>query len=252
MKTGNPKKQSAARSRPKRSGHCDVIMPIGQTYIRNESVTPAIYTFFSVRDSSSLSFAFGTMSVTASDWIKGISLSIMASIIGGGSKLAIRKSWLMELSLTETPDDCNRSNMADGLVTMDNTTTSSSVRQAFPDSNNNNNKKKKKERTLCWAHFLRFLGMVGMTFLNPLCGVLAMNYASPSILAPFSGLTLVWIVLFSKHLIDEEPSRSQIVAAGLIVLGEVVVAIFGDHTNEDGATLASLVRERERERENTI
>jgi len=35
-------------------------------------------------------------SVTASDWVKGIALSVAASIIGGASKLAIRKSWLLE------------------------------------------------------------------------------------------------------------------------------------------------------------
>jgi len=39
--------------------------------------------------------------VSASEWIKGISLSILASIIGGASKLAIRKSWLM---LREYPE----------------------------------------------------------------------------------------------------------------------------------------------------
>lgn len=87
---------------------------------------------------------------------------------------------------------------------------------------------------------LRLSGMVGMTFLNPFCGVLAMNYASPSILAPFSGLTLVWIVLFSNILIDEQPSQMQIFAAGLIVFGEVIVAVFGDHTNDVGITLAQL------------
>lgn len=32
----------------------------------------------------------------ASDWMKGIFFSVLASIVGAGSKLAIRKSWLME------------------------------------------------------------------------------------------------------------------------------------------------------------
>jgi hypothetical protein len=34
--------------------------------------------------------------VSTSDWIKGISFSILANIIGGASKLMIRKSWLLE------------------------------------------------------------------------------------------------------------------------------------------------------------
>lgn len=61
------------------------------------------------------------------------------------------------------------------------------------------------------ASWLLYLaGMVGMTFLNPLCCVLAMKYANPSILAPFSGLTLVWVVLFSGAAVGERPGPSQI------------------------------------------
>lgn len=67
-----------------------------------------------------------------------------------------------------------------------------------------------------------------------------MNYASPSILAPFSGLTLVWIVLFSESMIGEKPSRYQVLAAYLIIFGEVLVAIFGDHTNDEGMTVQDV------------
>jgi drug/metabolite transporter (DMT)-like permease len=84
-------------------------------------------------------------------------------------------------------------------------------------------------------------GMIGMSFLNPLCCVLAMKYANPSILAPFSGLTLVWIVLFSGMSVGEHPGRSQKVACALIVLGEVLVALFGDHTNEEGMDVEDVV-----------
>ena len=86
-------------------------------------------------------------------------------------------------------------------------------------------------RTRRLALCLRVSGMVGMTLLNPLCCVLAMEYASPSILAPFSGLTLVWIISFSEVLVGEKPTRIQKVAAGLIICGETIVALFGDHTN---------------------
>ena len=89
---------------------------------------------------------------------------------------------------------------------------------------------------------LRVFGMIGMTLLNPLCSVLAMNYASPSILAPFSGMTLVWIVLFSQPLLGEPPSLLQIVAASLIILGEVITAVFGDHTNDEGISVHEVVR----------
>lgn len=162
------------------------------------------------------------MSITASDWTKGIALSILATIIGGASKLAIRKSWLMEES-TER----------DGIIfSEENTYGSDSIGEA-PRSPLHTN-------TKCMALTLRLCGMFGMTFLNPLCGVLAMNYASPSITAPFSGLTLVWIIMFSKTFTGEQPSHAQIFASSLIVLGEVVIAIFGDHTNDEGTTLADL------------
>jgi hypothetical protein len=92
-----------------------------------------------------------------------------------------------------------------------------------------------------WICALRGSGMVGMTFLNPLCGVLAMNFASPSILAPFSGLTLVWIILFSEALIGERPTPMQVVAALMIVLGEIVVALYGDHTNDSGISVEEVV-----------
>jgi len=59
-----------------------------------------------------------------------------------------------------------------------------------------------------------------------------MNYASPSILAPFSGLTLVWVICFSPLVNNEQPSSRQLWACCLIIVGEVIVAIFGDHTND--------------------
>jgi hypothetical protein len=99
-------------------------------------------------------------------------------------------------------------------------------------------------QSTAWVYVLRGFGMVGMTFLNPLCGVLAMNFASPSILAPFSGLTLVWIILFSDALIGEKPTSTQVLAALMIVLGEVVVALYGDHTNDDEISVQDVVRVR--------
>lgn len=68
-----------------------------------------------------------------------------------------------------------------------------------------------------------------------------MNYASPSIVAPFSGLDLVWVILLSSTFVGEDPTLLQIVAASLIVAGEVIVAIFGDHTNDQtGISLHEL------------
>lgn len=51
--------------------------------------------------------------VSAEDWIKGIGFSLLASVIGAASKLAIRKSWLIQnatvwsTTTTRTTDDDN-------------------------------------------------------------------------------------------------------------------------------------------------
>lgn len=162
------------------------------------------------------------MVVSASDWIKGISLSIIASIIGGASKLALRKSFLLE---EETVSSSNLKADTDYVA----------------DCNDDGFARRSKQiRTLRLAAWVRLSGMFGMTVLNPLCGVLAVNFASPSIVAPFAGVTLVWIVLFAETLIGERPSYKQVFAASLIVFGEVIIAIYGDHTNDEGVTLAEL------------
>lgn len=91
------------------------------------------------------------------------------------------------------------------------------------------------------SRLMRWFGMFNMSVANPAACVVAMNYASPSILAPFSGLTLVWVIVFSQPLIGEAPTLVQKVASILIVVGEVTVAIFGDHSSDDDATVESVL-----------
>ena len=50
----------------------------------------------------------------------------------------------------------------------------------------------------------------------------------------------MWIVLLSQPLIHETPTSRQILAASLIILGEVLVAIFGDHTNEEDMSIPKM------------
>ena len=276
--------------------------------------------------------------VSASDWIKGIGLSVTASIIGGASKLAIRKSWVMiegvSIPYDRTASDASKGSEEEERPNQDETQTkegelsrpeqismdsafsspssslvkshggrgksppagarrrpspSVSLSSALEMTNSqtarcnyvdkvatdaarrslkpdlemtatseedhygnscppspsklplirNTASQHASHSTSSSLHrqskLLRYSGMFGMTVLNPICCVWAMQYASPSILAPFSGLTLVWIVLFSDALIGERPQYMQVVAAGWIIAGEVIVAIFGDHTNETGS-----------------
>ena len=233
------------------------------------------------------------VAVTASDWFKGIALSVAASIIGGASKLAIRKSWLLEHHEEEqgirfSHNDSRRPNASsrgqpvplccggdDGDDTTSGTHTHGTAviwtcgegqkrghlltdetepmdgleDDLLEDGEAIENDVYDPEAPLLrscapvsWlALGLRAAGMFGMSVLNPLCCVFAMNYASPSILAPFSGLTLVWIILFSFPMIGEQPAPRQVLAAALIVLGEVIVAVFGDHTNDEGHSVEDVV-----------
>ena len=241
--------------------------------------------------------------VSAQDWMKGISLSILASIIGGASKLAIRKSWIIqnryELATRRISDpppssqnstlgeeDCDvatlislpriiAGDLTDQLSSNVDTCSNSDRSTALSRRTSFNRQEEAvsgtplvgflhpagpepssdpqtisdivypptttyhlltRRKSLLWAYSLRIAGMLGMTIFNPLCSVLAMNYASPSILAPFSGLTLVWIVLFSPLVIQEQPTLNQLYGAFFIILGEVVVAVFGDHENDEDVT----------------
>lgn len=174
--------------------------------------------------------------ISAADWGKGIALSIMASLIGGASKLAIRKSWLITHDNEIEPEVLPIEPPAAENWTLDtnsnssNEDSSSASNNPITPSGDELTQQRKSRGRLALA--LRCTGMLGMSLLNPICCVLAMKYASPSILAPFSGLTMVWVILFSKWVVGEEASKLQKIASGLIVAGEVIVACFGDHTND--------------------
>jgi drug/metabolite transporter (DMT)-like permease len=238
-------------------------------------------------------------SISASDWAKGIALSVLASIVGGVSKLAIRKSWLLQHAQEREQQEVNERNhtsIDDGEVLDTRYDLLSEGHHPINNNNNNNNNKNNTDdaersstlesteededlarplhektcgicgpccttttsplstsslessslfhccscsctKSLWFPYILRYTGMVGMSVLNPIFCVLAMNYASPSILAPFSGLTLCWVILCSPCVNNEQPSTQQILACALIIAGEVIVALFGDHTNDEGVTI---------------
>jgi hypothetical protein len=315
------------------------------------------YDWIQVVENSQL-YDTSSIAVSRSDWIKGISLSVLASLIGAASKLAIRKSWLLQRQIDEgdglhhheTLDDSRtgplredeggfRDQTAEGHGTLPQvseiaslppgkgshmrTPLLSSGRESLPsrepdshlpehqvtdtseaaaadshepvtdDGSSSDNSSSNSElfwNRLCswWTKSkdyqgrcglaccylgrrasptrdhdardglivhttneqpkslvlplaLRTAGMIGMTTIHPICSVIAMNYASPSILAPFAGLTLVWVIILSGPLLQEQPTRMQICAVALIISGESLVAIFGDHTNTNQMTPKQVV-----------
>lgn len=196
--------------------------------------------------------------MSSSDWYKGIGLSIFVSFITGASKLAIRKSWLIQHEQEEAQQhqpalECEQRTQVTLAVyhLADDTDASGDLNLIIEEDDDASKtcfdsvvNSKKVPCCRMNPRALRYAGMFGMTVLNPLCSVVAMNYASPSILAPFSGLALVWVILGAGVYLGEAPSKPQIVATLLIVIGEVVVAVFGDHTNDSGVTVEEVVRMR--------
>ena len=149
----------------------------------------------------------------AGSWKLGVLFGFVTSCVSALSKLAIRKSWLM-LETNRKSNESDKNN----------------------DDDANDRKVIMASKTMRWA------GILGMSALNPIFDVLALSNANPSLLAPFSGLALAWIILLSEQLIGEPPQRIQVCASGLIGFGLILAMAFGDHTNNENATLEEVVR----------
>ncbi|KAL3934735.1 MAG: hypothetical protein SGBAC_009609 [Bacillariaceae sp.] len=196
--------------------------------------------------------------MSSSDWYKGIGLSIFVSFITGASKLAIRKSWLIQHEQEAAEAERNPGPILGCEQGTEVTSTAYLLAdEMYESSELSHDEDEDSDAKSCFDFMLqdnkyqgfklnpralRYAGMFGMTVLNPLCSVFAMNYASPSILAPFSGLALVWVILGAGVYLGESPSKAQILATLLIVIGEVVVAVFGDHTNDNGITVEEVAK----------
>jgi len=141
---------------------------------------------------------------SSSTWLVGVLLMVVSTVGNGISRLAIRKSWLLQKQEATTT--------------------------AAPSS------------TTSFAR-MRHVSYLFMAILCPMFDVSAMAFASPSILAPLSGLTMAFVVLMSKQVLGEVPGKKQLLAAFLVVIGEVVVAVFGDHSSggEGLQTLQDMV-----------
>ena len=178
-----------------------------------------------------------TETIPATYWLIGVGLAILASLVAAISKLAIRKSWILQGEETCNNDDNNDS---EGQTA--DTSRLLGYEDGYSESDELDPSTSRRKSCRRNPRVLRYSGMFGMSVVNPILTVLAMNYASPSILAPFSGLTLVWVIFFSGMLVGENPSKSEISAAVLITCGEIIVAVFGDHTSDNGKTVEDVVR----------
>lgn len=202
-------------------------------------------------------------------WVTGCFLAFSASIIGAGSNLCIRKSYTMKIERKKSEqiiinDDnlqvvVDENSMLllveDGFVTPETSdeATSSEAEDNYYDKNyyeptqstisTSTSFRRQQRKVELHPCSLRALGVVGMTTLVPIFNILALHFASPSILMCFgSGLSLVFTVLFSQQTIGEQPSKKQIIGSVLIVIGVFTVAIFGDHTNEPEMDLFDVIQ----------
>ena len=212
--------------------------------------------------------------ISADAWVKGIAYYIASSIIGSASKLVIRKSWLIvneikpegdgyasqeiedddsdEVASLSSPyelDEGEDKELESAPLHRRNSIGSfgeqSKEGEQFLGQGSNhitvvNNETKRIWKKELVARCYWYLGVLGMTIVDPILIVISMYYTTPSTLAPLSGLSLVWIILFSESLTSEKPQKKQIIAAGLIILGQIIVSIFGDHTNDDAITLQDM------------
>ena len=165
------------------------------------------------------------------DWEWGLLFGFLGSLLSSASKLMIRKSWLL-------------------LAAVD----AEAEAEAEPPPPDHHHRTTSSSRTRNWrllprvmaaALALRWSGLLSLSVLGPVLDVLALSRATPSLLAPFSGLSLAWIVLCSEPLIGERPSPPEVLASGLVGLGVVLTSACGDRTNPGNhETLEDLVRAR--------
>jgi drug/metabolite transporter (DMT)-like permease len=176
-------------------------------------------------------------------WVIGVFLCSIGSFGTGLSKLAVRKSWLMEhpsnnggRSNTKQPSSDGESSVgtaktlpedtdSDSLDSHDAATTTSTTRMMMP---------REDEAQRKAAFRLRAYGVFFMSVVNPFIDIGAYAFASPSILSPFAGVSMAWVVLLSRPLIGETPEPIRVVGACFVMLGEILVAAFGDHSNHNG------------------
>jgi len=205
--------------------------------------------------------AMDAESMESSSWTKGLAFSILASLIGAISKLCLRKSYTILGADLVAPIPLN-----DETAHLYDHAEKDEESTAYDDSSEDDVESDQphsiaerweirefasKEDSVWWRKFraftIRAVGVFGMTVLGPSCNVYALQFASPGILCPIgSGLALVWIVLFSDRAIGEKPRPVQVLAVGLIVLGEAIVSVTGDHTNVSVLTMDDI-REQYRE-----
>jgi len=89
-----------------------------------------------------------------------------------------------------------------------------------------------------WSHILMDDGKNAKSFkilliaiscliINPIMDVLALAFASPTLLTPLAGTTLVWNVILAHFILKEQLTIYAVAGSGIALVGCVLVGIFG-------------------------
>eukprot|EP00493_Phyllostaurus_siculus_P016448 UN16696 len=89
-----------------------------------------------------------------------------------------------------------------------------------------------------WSHILMDDGKSAKSFkilliaisclvINPIMDVLALAFASPTLLTPLAGTTLVWNVVLAHFILKEQLTIYAVAGSGIALVGCVLVGIFG-------------------------
>lgn len=77
-----------------------------------------------------------------------------------------------------------------------------------------------------WPRTIRLLGLLTVVSADPF-RILSFGYGESKVVAPFSSLSLVWLILLANPIAGDKPSHVDIVGSLVIAGGVALVAAFG-------------------------
>ena len=82
-----------------------------------------------------------------------------------------------------------------------------------------------------WGRSIRFAGLVTVVAADP-ARILSFGFGESRVVAPFSSLSLVWLILLANPIAGDKPTRVEVAGALVIASGVALIAAFG----ADGAS----------------
>ena len=81
-----------------------------------------------------------------------------------------------------------------------------------------------------WRKAIRFAGLCTVVAADP-ARILSFGFGNPAIVAPFSSLSLVWLILLANPIAGDKPNLTEVIGALVIASGVAVIAVFGASGN---------------------